>query len=186
MVENGSQLTRPCVCLPYKKSIWITTFSSQECEEAAEVKHGDSLTPPARNLLLFQRNYVRIRRGWTSISPLWENEALYSFTALWVRPGITHQYMKPPILQDVGNLEQEMTVTQTLTSLSLTPCSLGWRWKGSEYWRRSFRSGLHQVHTPDDHRSGGRKLWYILISLQDILFLLKLSVMYKQHPHLNK
>ena len=30
---------------------------------------------------------------------------------------------KPPILQDVGNLEQETTVTHTLTSLSLTPHS---------------------------------------------------------------
>ena len=36
MVENGSQLTGPYVQLPYKNSIWITAFSSQDCEEAAE------------------------------------------------------------------------------------------------------------------------------------------------------
>ena len=62
---------------------------------------------------------------------------------------------KPPILQDVGNLEQEIAVTHTLTSLSLTPCSLGW---GMERLQNMETVLLAQVCakplTPDDHRSG--------------------------------
>ena len=62
---------------------------------------------------------------------------------------------KPPVLQDIGNLEQETTVTHTLTSLSLTPCSLG---RGTERLQNMEMVLLAQVcakpHTPDDHRSG--------------------------------
>ena len=62
---------------------------------------------------------------------------------------------KPPILQDIGNQEQETTVTHTLTSLSLTPCSLGW---GTERLQNIEMVLSAQVcakpHTPDDYRSG--------------------------------
>ena len=62
---------------------------------------------------------------------------------------------KPPILQDIGNLEQETTVTHTLTSLSLTPYSPGW---GMGRLQNMEMVLLAQVsvkpHTPDDYRSG--------------------------------
>jgi len=62
---------------------------------------------------------------------------------------------KPPILQDVGNLEQETAVTQTLTSLSLTPCSLGWRTERLQNMEMLLPAQVcAKPHTPEDHRSG--------------------------------
>ena len=79
---------------------------------------------------------------------------------------------KPPILQDVGNLEQETTVTHILTSLSLTPCSPGWGWKGSRTWRWSFR--LRSVPSPTPQMTTGQgSTSYILVSLKEIPFSLE-------------
>ena len=61
---------------------------------------------------------------------------------------------KPPVLQDVDNLEQETAVTHTLTSLNLAPHSLGW---GMERLQNMETVLPPQVctkpHTLDDHRS---------------------------------
>ena len=61
---------------------------------------------------------------------------------------------KPPVLQDVGNLEQETAVTHTLTLLNLAPHSLGW---GMERLQNMETVLPPQVctkpHTLDDHRS---------------------------------
>ena len=62
---------------------------------------------------------------------------------------------KPPVLQGVGNLEQETTVTHTLTSLSLTPCSIGW---GMERLQKTemllSAQACAKPHTSDGYRSG--------------------------------
>ena len=159
MVENGSQLTGPCVRLPYKKSIWITTVSSKNLRKLLRVKYGDSLTPSARSLLLFQRNYVRVRRrGWTSPNYpplLWESEASCRLHSPLDQTRDHSPVCKPPILQDIGNLEQETTVTHTLTSLSLTPRSLGWEMERLQNMETVLPAQVcAKPHTPDDHRSG--------------------------------
>ena len=69
---------------------------------------------------------------------LWESEALCTFHSHLGQTRNHSPECKPPILQDVGNLEQETTVTHTLTSLSLTPCSPVWGQKGSRAWRWPF------------------------------------------------
>ena len=62
---------------------------------------------------------------------------------------------KPPILQDVGNLEQETTVTHTLTSLSLTPRSLGWGMERLQNMKTVLPVQVcAKPYTPDNHRSG--------------------------------
>ena len=62
---------------------------------------------------------------------------------------------KPPILQDVGNLEQETTVTHTLTSLSLTPYSPGWGMGRLQNMEMVLLAQISvKPHTPDDYRSG--------------------------------
>ena len=159
MVENGSQLTGPCDRLPYKKSIWIITVSSKNLRKLLRVKYGDSLTPSARSLLLFQRNYVRVRRrGWTSPNYpplLWESEASCRLHSPLDQTRDHSPVCKPPILQDIGNLEQETTVTHTLTSLSLTPRSLGWEMERLQNMETVLPAQVcAKPHTPDDHRSG--------------------------------
>ena len=56
---------------------------------------------------------------------------------------------KPPVLQDISNLEQETTVTQTLMSLSLTPpLTRTGDGKAPEHGDGPFSSGLCQVPHP--------------------------------------
>ena len=108
---------------------------------------------------------MRVRRGgWTCpISPMtqWESEALCRFHSTLGQTRNHSPECKPPVLQDIGNLEQETTVTHTLTSLSLTPCSLG---RGTERLQNMEMVLPAQVyakpHTPDDHRSGERILHF--------------------------
>ena len=70
---------------------------------------------------------------------------------------------KPPILQDVGNLEQETTITHTLTSLSLTPCSPGWEMERLQNMETVIPAQVcTKPHTPDDHRSGESMLHFKL------------------------
>ena len=119
------------------------------------VNYGESLTPPARTLLLFQRNYVRVRRRiWTSPTYpplLWESEASCRFHSPLCQRSNHSPVCKPPVLQDIGNLEQETTVTHTLTSLSLHTqlTRMGDR-KAPEHGDCPSHSGLYQVHTLDD------------------------------------
>ena len=62
---------------------------------------------------------------------------------------------KPPILQDEGNLEQETTITHTLTSLSLTPRSIGWGMERLQNMEMVLSAEIcAKPHAPDDHRSG--------------------------------
>ena len=121
-------------------------------------KYGESCTPPARTLLLFQRNCEGQKRRLNKfhLSPLlWESEASCKFHSTLAQTRNHSPICKPPVLQEVGNLEQETTVTNTLTSLSFTPCSPGW---GMERLQSTEMVLLAQVctksHTPDDHRSG--------------------------------
>ena len=119
------------------------------------VNYGESLTPPARTLLLFQRNYVRVRRRiWTSPTYpplLWESEASCRFHSPLCQRSNHSPVCKPPVLQDIGNLEQETTVTHTLTSLSLHTqlTRMGDR-KAPEHGDCPSHSGLYQVHTLED------------------------------------
>ena len=120
---------------------------------------GESLTPPARTLLLFQRNYVRVRRRiWTSPTYpplLWESEASCRFHSPLCQRSNHSPVCKPPVLQDIGNLEQETTVTHTLTSLSLTPHSPGW---GMERLQKTemvlSAQACAKPHTSDGYKSG--------------------------------
>ena len=158
-MENGSQFTVPCVHLPYKKSVWITTVSSKYMRKLLRVKCRDSLTPSARNLLLSQRNYVRVRRrGWTSPSYppcCGKNEASCRLHSPLGKTRNHSPVCKPPVLQDIGNLEQETTVTHTLTSLSLTPCSLSWEMERLQNLETVLPAQVcAKPHTPDDQRSG--------------------------------
>ena len=110
---------------------------------------------------------------WGSVPlTLWESEALCRFHSTLGQTRNHSPECKPPILQDVGNLEQETTVTHTLTSLSLTPRSPVWGQKGSRAWRWSFwlRSALNP--TPQMTTGQGRAS-YQLISLKEIPFSLE-------------
>ena len=103
---------------------------------------------------------------------LWESEALCRFHSTLGQTRNHSPECKPPILQDVGNLEQETTLTHTLTSLSLTPRSPGWGRKGSRTWRWSFRLRSALNPTPQMTTGQGRAS-YKLISLKEIPFSLE-------------
>ena len=90
------------------------------------------------------------------LSPLlWENEASCRLHSPLGKTRNHSPQCKPPILQDVGNLEQETTVTHILTSLSLTPCSLSWEMERLQNVETVLPAQVcAKPHTPDDHRSG--------------------------------
>ena len=85
---------------------------------------------------------------------------------------------KPPILQGVGNLEQETTVTHTLTSLSLTPRSIGW---GMERLQKTemvlSAQACAKPHTSDGYRSREGILHFKLFKRYSF-FPWKFSIMY--------
>ena len=152
------------VDLPYPNTI-LKVPKKKNCpwrscwrEGYGERPQGDH-TPAAGTFIFLQGTYVRVRRGgWSSpISPmtLWESGALCRFHSTLGQTRNHSPECKPPILQDIGNLEQETAVTDTLASLSLTPRSLGW---GTEKLQNMETVLLAQVcakpHAPDDHRSG--------------------------------
>ena len=147
MLENGSQLTRPCVHLPYKDSIWImitgeTTWGSEEGAEQA----------PSLPLTL------------------WETAASCWFFSTLGQTRNHSPVWKPPILKDVGNLEQETTITQTLTLLTPSkPHSLEWmeRLQRTETVLPAQVSG--KPHTPDNLRSG-KGMWHFKISKRHPFF----------------
>ena len=86
---------------------------------------------------------------------LWESEALCRFHSTLGQTRNHSPECKPPILQDIGNLEQETTVTHTLTLLSLTPCSLGWGMESLQNMETVLSAQVcTKPHAPDDHRSG--------------------------------
>ena len=152
------------------------------------VTHGErpweGHTPPAGSLLFLQRNYMRVRRGdWTSpISPPDSVGKWGSCRSQGTLGQIRNHspVCKPPILQDIGNLEQETTVTQTLTLLSLHTCA-NWdgEWEGSRTRRRSFQLGSAPSPT-SQMTTGQRTACYILICLKHIVFSLE-SIMYMWH-----
>jgi hypothetical protein len=85
---------------------------------------------------------------------LWESEVSCRFHNTLGHIRNHSPVCKPPILQDVGNLEQETTVTHTLTSLSLTPRSLGWEMERLQNVEMVLPAQVcAKPHTPDDHRS---------------------------------
>ena len=90
------------------------------------------------------------------LSPLlWESEASCRLHSPLGQTRDHSPVCKPPILQDIGNLEQETTVTHTLTSLSLTPRSLGWEMERLQNVETVLPAQVcAKHHTPDDHRSG--------------------------------
>ena len=117
------------------------------CEEAAEGRdmgrdHGGSHTTRRNFHFLFREpmwgSEVEADLAASLPLTLWESEALCRFHSTLGQTRNHSPECKPPILQDVGNLEQETTVTHTLTSLSLTPCSPVWGQKGSRAWRWPF------------------------------------------------
>ena len=86
------------------------------------------------------------------LSPLlWESEASCRFHSPLCQRSNHSPVCKPPVLQDIGNLEQETTVIHTLTSLSLHTqlTRMGDR-KAPEHGDCPSHSGLYQVHTLDD------------------------------------
>ena len=180
MVENGSQLTGPYVQLPYKNSIWIIALSSQDCEEASDGQIWGKLHSTSQNFTSFSEKLCenqKKRLNKPQLSPLlWENEALCRLHSPLGQTRNHSPVRKPPILQDVGNLEQEMIVTQTLTSLSLTPCSLGWEMERLQNVETVLPGQVCTKSTPQMTTGQGR-VWYILISLQDILFLPRSSLL---------
>ena len=144
-------------------TIRIFTFSSGKLHEGQKRRLNKSLPPPPRQPLI-----------------LWENEAPCRFHSTLGQTRNHSPECKPPILQDVGNLEQETAVTHTLTSLSLTPCSLGW---GTERLQNMETVLPPQVctkpYTPDDHRSGEGILHFNIFARNPFFFIE--SVTYTQH-----
>ena len=137
-----------------KNCLWRSWYSEGHGERPQR-----DHTPPAGTFIFLQGNYIRVRSGgWTCpISPPDSvgKGALCRFHSTLGQTRNHSPECKPPILQDIGNLEQETTVTHTLTSLSLTPYSPGW---GMGRLQNMEMVLLAQVsvkpHTPDDYRSG--------------------------------
>ena len=140
------------------------------------IRHGErpweGHMPPAGTLLFLQGNYMRVRRrDWTSpISPpdslgkwgSWRSQSTFGQTR-------NHSPVcKPPILQDIGNLEQETTVIHTVTLLSPHTCA-NWDggWRGSRTRRWSFQ--LRSAPSPTSQMTTGQgRACYILICLKHI------------------
>ena len=136
MLEYGSQLRGPCVLLPYKDSVWNMNFSSQNCLWGScwgsdLGRDNVSVTLHQQELYFFFRETMWGSEEEAEQAPpfspwLWESEVSCRFHSTLGQIRNHSPVCKPPVLQDVGNLEQETTVTHTLTSLSLTPRSPGW------------------------------------------------------------
>ena len=131
-------------------------------EEAAEgqtwERQREHHSPPAGTLLFFRETMWESEEEAEQAPPfspwLWESEVSCRFHSTLGQIRNHSPVCKPPVLQGVGNLEQETTVTHTLTSLSLTPGLPGW---GTERLQNREMVLPAQVctkpHTPDDHRS---------------------------------
>ena len=133
-------------------------------------------TPPAGSLLFLQGNCKRVSQKRRLNKPASPTDSVERWGSCRFHStlGQTRNHLpvwKPPILQDVGNLEQETTVTHTRTSLSLTPRSLGW---GTERLQNTETVLPAQFcakpHTPDDQRSEEGML-HFNISKRRCLFL---------------
>ena len=183
-------LTGPCVPLSYKNSIWITTVSSQNylwrsCWGSDTGRDHGRVTLHQQKVYFFFRETTWGSEEVTKQAPAPPTDSVGKWG--WCRfhstLGQTRNHSpecKPPILQDVGNLEQETAVTHTLTSLSLTPCSLGW---GTERLQNMETVLPPQVctkpYTPDDHRSGEGILHFNIFARNPFFFIE--SVTYTQH-----
>ena len=158
MVGNGSQLTGPCVHLPYK-SPFESQLSALRMWGSFWGSNTGIVSLHQPEVYFFFRETMWESEEEAEQAPtiplLWESEASCRLHSPLGQTRDHSPVCKPPILQDIGNLEQETTVTHTLTSLSLTPCSLGW---GTERLQNTETVLPAQVcakhHTPDDHRSG--------------------------------
>ena len=161
MLKSVSQVMRLCVCLPFKDLNHDFQFSKLSVKKLLKGQTWGNTVGGSCSIIKFtftSGNYVRVRRGgWTSAtSPrLWESEASYTFNSTLGQTRSHSPVCKPPILKDIDNLEQETAVTQTPTSLSLIPCSLGW---GLERLQNKEMVLPAQVcakpHIPGDYRSG--------------------------------
>ena len=143
-----------------KNCLWRSCYM----EGHGERPQGDH-TLPTGTFIFIQGNYVRVRRGgWTCpISPP-DSVGKWALCRFHSTLGQSRNHLpecKPPILQGIGNLEQETTVTHTLTSLSLTPRSLGWGMERLQNMEMVLPAQVcAKPHTPDDHRSGERILHF--------------------------
>ena len=172
-------LTGPCVPLSYKNSIWITTVSSQNylwrsCWGSDTGRDHGRVTLHQQKVYFFFRETTWGSEEVTKQAPAPPTDSVGKWG--WCRfhstLGQTRNHSpvcKPPILQDIGNLEQETTVTRTLTLLSPhTPLTRMGTGKAPERGDGHSSSHLHQV--PQMTRGQGRAC-YILKSLKHILFL---------------
>ena len=175
MLKSVSQVMRLCVCLPFKDLNHDFQFSKLSVKKLLKGQTWGNTMGGSHFTIKFtfsSGNYVRVEEEAEQDTPLpclWESEASYTFHSTLGQTRNHSPICKPPILQDIDDLEQETTVTQTLTSLSLTPHSLGWGWKGSRTQRQSFQ--LRSVPSPTPQMITGQgRACYILISLKHIPF----------------
>ena len=92
---------------------------------------------------------------------LWESEVLCRFHSTLGQARNHSPVLKPPILQAIDNLEQEITVTHTLTLLSshTTLTRMGDE-KSPEHGDGPSTQICTKSHTLDDHRSGNGMLHF--------------------------
>ena len=158
------KLSQYCWFAIARYNIKSSKREKKNCEEVAEGRDMGrdhrGITHHPQELSFFFREPTWGSEEEADLAPsfpltLWESEALCTFHSHLGQTRNHSPECKPPILQDIGNLEQETTVTHTLTSLSLTPYSPGW---GMGRLQNMEMVLLAQVsvkpHTPDDYRSG--------------------------------
>ena len=169
MLKSVSQVMRLCVCLPFKDLNHNFQFSKLSVKKLLRVRHGE--TPweghisPSSLLFLQETTWGSEEEAEQAPPPpcLWESEASYTFHSTLGQTRNHSPVCKPPILQDVDNLEQETTVTQTPTLLSPhTPLTR----MGMERLQNTEAvlpaQACIKPHTPDDHRSGKGMLHFNL------------------------
>ena len=90
------------------------------------------------------------------LSPLlWESEASCGLHSPLGQTRNHSPVCKPPILQGIGNLEQETTVTHILTLLSPHTRSLRWEMERLQNVETVLPAQVSaKPHTPDNHRKG--------------------------------
>lgn len=121
------------------------------------------------------RNCDRSEEGAEQAPPppltLWETAASSWFYSTLGQTRNHSPVWKPPILKDVGNLEQETTITQTLTLLTPSKArSLEWVMERLQRTETVLPAQVRgKLHIPDNHRSG-KGMWHFKISKRHPFF----------------
>ena len=148
------KLSQYCWFAIARYNIKSSKREKKNCEEVAEGREMGrdhrGITHHTQELSFFFRATT-----WGSVPlTLWESEALCRLYSTFGQTRNHSPVCKPPVLQDIGNLEQETTVTHTHITEPHTPLTR----LGMERLQNMETVLLAQVctkpHIPDVHRSG--------------------------------